>query len=323
MRINKKKFIPRVLILIFFIVISIVLFIKISNNKNEAVNNETTQTASTEKEKTNSTENEETNQEQEKQEQEEENNKPKKIDFLANLDVPVYKKSEKDIKIPVLIYHEFFTPIPDDDVYKLFSCQANFDENVSTLLNDGYTFITLEDLYRYNNGEIGLPEKVVIITMDDGWRGNYLEAYPVLKKYNIPATIFIVNELVGTRDYFSWEQAKEMYDSGLVKIHCHGYKHIDYSNVKKETLISDYTKSHKEIEEHLGEKIQKIMAYPAGSSSANSIKWLKEAGFEVQVQTKYGTVNKSRSLDLTGLGRVRAERATGKTILSTINSSGI
>ena len=73
------------------------------------------------------------------------------------------------------------------------------------------------------------------------------------------------------------------------------------------------------IEEKLGANVQKIMAYPAGKSSEDTIAWLKEAGFEVQVQTKYGTINKSRSLDLTGLGRIRGEQATGKSILSRLS----
>ena len=243
-----------------------------------------------------------------------------KPDSLANIDVPVYKKGEKNIKIPVLIYHNFRTPIPyNEDVYKLFSSQENFEENVKTLLDAGYTFVNLEDLYKYDNGEIGLPEKVMVITMDDGQIGCYTDAFPVLKKYNVPATIFIVNTLVGTPDYFSWEQAKEMYDTGLVKIHCHGYKHSEYSSVDKQVLIDDYEKSHKEIEEHLEDSdVQKIMAYPAGKSSAETIRTLKSIGFEVQVQTHYGTVNKSSSLDLTNIGRIRAERATGKQILASI-----
>lgn len=246
----------------------------------------------------------------------------KKINFLENLNVPVYKKSQRNIKIPILIYHNFRTPIPyKEDVYNLFSSEKKFDENVKSLLDAGYTFITLEDLYQYNKGQIGLPEKVIIITIDDGQIGCYTDAFPVLKKYQIPATIFIVNKLVGTEDYFSWEQAKEMYDTGLVKIHCHGYNHSEYSSVGKEKLVSDYTKSHQEIEEHMGEKVQKIMAYPAGKSSEDTIKWLKGIGFEIQVQTKYGTVNKSRNLDLTGLGRIRGERATGKEILSTIKAA--
>jgi len=237
---------------------------------------------------------------------------------FGELDVPIYKKGQKTLKLPLLIYHAFQTPIPKDDVYKLFSSEQKFDENVKTLIDAGYTFLTLEDIYKYNKGLIGLPEKNVTITMDDGWLGSYTEAFNVLKKYNIPATIFIVEDLVGTEGYFTWEQAKEMYDSGLVKIHVHGRKHISATSYKKATLIADYNHTHALIEEKLGAKVQKIMAYPAGKCSTDTIKWLKEAGFEVQVQTKYGTVNKSNSLDLTSLGRVRGERASGKSILNSI-----
>lgn len=240
---------------------------------------------------------------------------------FGDINIKTYKIGEKEIKIPILIYHAFQTPVPENDIYKLFSTEERFDENIKTLLDNGYTFITLEDLYKYKNGKIGLPEKNIIITMDDGWKGCYTEAFNVLKKYNVPATIFIVEELVGTNGYFTWDEAKEMYKTGLVKIHVHGRKHIDYSKVNKETLIADYNHTHNKIEEVLGEKIQKIMAYPAGASSATSIKYLKEAGFEIQVQTKYGTVNKSSNLDLTNLGRIRGEQATGKGILKSINNS--
>lgn len=247
----------------------------------------------------------------------------KELEVLSNASEPVYKKSEKDIKIPIIIYHAFNTPEPAGDIYKLFSTQERFEENVTTLLSDGYTFITLEELYQYNKGELALPEKVCILTMDDGWLGCYTEAYPVLQKYNVPTTIFIVSNLVGTEGYFSWEQAKEMYDSGLAKLHIHGKSHIDYSTVSKEKLVSDFTEAHRELEEKMGAKIQKIMAYPSGKCTENTKKWLKEVGFEVQVLTKYGTVNKSKTLDLTDLGRIRGERATGEQLLITIKNTSV
>ena len=254
--INKKKVLIAIGLFIIGIAIIIAMVVCICKKKNQTI-----ETASQEVEE-----------KIPKKEEVEQESTPKKIDFLENSNVPIYKKSEKNLKIPVLIYHNFRTPIPyTEDVYKLFSSQENFDENVKTLLDAGYTFITLEDLYQYHKGQKGLPEKVVIITIDDGQIGCYTDAYPVLQKYQVPATIFIVNELVGTKDYFSWEQAKEMYDTGLVKIHCHGYQHSEYSSVGKEKLISDYKKSHQEIEEHMGEKVQKIMAYPAGKSSKDRL----------------------------------------------------
>lgn len=276
----------------------------------------------------NQTEEKETNIEEKIEENIEEEAKKIDLNDLADdeasfgeLDEPVYKIGEKNLKLPLLIYHGFSTPLPEGDVYKLMCTKDNFEDQITTLKDAGFTFITLEDLYKYKKGYIGLPEKTVAITMDDGWLGNYTEAFDILKKYNVPATIFIVENLVGTESYFTWEQAKEMYDSGLVKIHVHGRKHISATGYSKEKLIEDYNHTHELIEEKLGAKVQKIMAYPAGDSSADTIKWLKEAGFEVQVQTKYGTVNKSSSLDLTGLGRVRAERASGSSILKTINAA--
>lgn len=307
---NKKRFFS--VILVFFILL--VLIIVASKWLIKLPKEETKQASSAENENTVAV--------AEQGEKEEEKQEMKKIDFLANVTEPVYKKSEKNIKIPVLIYHNFRTPIPyEGDVYKLFSSEENFEENVKTILEDGYTFITLEDLYRYYQGEIGLPEKVMIITVDDGQVGCYTDMFPVLKKYQIPATIFIINDQVGTPDFFTWEQAKEMYDTGLVKIHCHGYSHLACDTLTKQKLVSDYTKSHQEIEEHMGESVQKIMAYPAGKSSESTKKWLKEIGFEIQVQTRYGTVNKSKNLDLLNIGRVRAERATGKQILKTVNAA--
>lgn len=307
--VNKAKFIRSTSILaVIILLIIIMLTIKIINSRMKT---------KTEKVSSNIEHIQESQEEQKK----DLNHLQENEASFGNIAEQTYKIGEKELKIPILIYHAFQTPVPESDVYKLFSTEERFEENIKTLVEDGYTFLTLEDIYKYKNEKIGLPEKNITITMDDGWEGCYTEAFKVLKKYNVPATIFIVEELVGTNGYFTWEEAKEMYETGLVKIHVHGRKHIDYSNVKKETIISDYNHTHEKIEEVLGEKIQKIMAYPAGKSTQNSIKYLKETGFEIQVQTRYGTVNKSTNLDLTNLGRIRGEQASGATILKTINNT--
>ena len=251
----------------------------------------------------------------------EEQTKSNKIDFLANVTEPKYFKSEKNIKIPVIIYHAFGEVPRSDSNYGLYSTAERFEENIKTLLDAGYTFVNLEEIYEYNKGNLALPEKVCVITMDDGWKGCYTEAYPVLKKYNVPATIFIINYYMGGDEYLTWDEAKEMFDSGLVKIHIHGLWHNDCTTLSKEELTEQYNTAHNEIEGVMGEKIQRIMAYPAGSHNENTIKWLKEIGFEVQVLTKYGTVNNSKTLSMTDIGRIRGELATGKQLLNAINSA--
>lgn len=233
----------------------------------------------------------------------------------------VYKKQEKDIKIPVLIYHAFSTE-PQQDPYQLFVTPGRFEEQITALINDGYTFITLDELVAYQKEEIGLPEKVVLITIDDGWKGNYIDVFPLLKKYDIPATIFIVNDLLGKEGYFTWEEAKEMFDSGLVKIHSHGKRHIDYSQVTKEVLQQNLEASQQQIEEKLGKQVPRYFAYPSGKHTVNSVAWLKEIGFDVQVMTRYGYVNRSKDLDLTNIGRIRCEeKTTGEHILNVIRNA--
>lgn len=320
-KLNLKKVFATVIILSIFIIIIIDILNSQNTDKDFENITETQENLNMSVETENQIENELQNNQVEEQKVIDKNNLSETEGFFGNLDIPVYKKDEKNIKLPILIYHAFQTPEPADDKYKLFSTQERFEENVKTLLDAGYTFMTLEDMYKYNQGTLAIPEKNITITMDDGWLGCYTEAFNVLKKYNIPATIFIVENLVGTEGYFTWEQAKEMYDSGLVKIHVHGRKHINATDyATKESLINDYNHTHELIEEKLGAKVQKIMAYPAGKSSTDTIAWLKEAGFEVQVQTKYGTVNKTETLDLTGLGRIRGEQATGKRILNTLSN---
>jgi len=239
----------------------------------------------------------------------------------TNTNAPVYKKDEKNIKVPVLIYHEVQETIPGDDIYNLYITTERLEENITTLLTEGYTFITFEHLYKYNNGEIGLPEKSIILTLDDGWRGNYTYAFPIFKKYNICATIFVVTDAMESEQYLTWEQAKEMYDSGLVKIYSHGKRHIDYTTVSKQELIDDILYSHSQIEEHLDTTVFKAFAYPSGRVTSNTKQWLNEIGFETQILTKYGTVNKSTNLDLTDIGRIRCQQdVTGEKILKTINN---
>jgi peptidoglycan/xylan/chitin deacetylase (PgdA/CDA1 family) len=80
-----------------------------------------------------------------------------------------------------------------------------------------------------------LPKKPFIITFDDGYEGQYTLIYPIIKKYNIKVTMFVVTDLVGKRTdmakYFGWDEAREMQSSGLVDICSHGKRHIAYDTI--------------------------------------------------------------------------------------------
>ena len=64
---------------------------------------------------------------------------------------------------------------------------------------NGYTFLSMKELYDANNGKIELPAKPILITMDDGYYSNYEYIYPILKKYHVKASIFVVTDKTGMR----------------------------------------------------------------------------------------------------------------------------
>ena len=111
---------------------------------------------------------------------------------------------------------------------------ANFD----WLSAHGYHVISLQQLMDARNGHAPLPDKAVLLTFDDGLRSSYTKVFPLLKAYHYPAVMAVVGAWVDlaangkvdfgprlyTRDDFvTWEQLREMQDSGLVEVASHTY----------------------------------------------------------------------------------------------------
>ena len=89
-----------------------------------------------------------------------------------------------------------------------------FEQLVAWLVKKGYRFITPEELFQYVSGKKALDEKLVWLSFDDGWKSNYDNVFPVLKKYNIPATVFVATK--GIADGYYWfTRAFQNRDSSL------------------------------------------------------------------------------------------------------------
>ena len=127
----------------------------------------------------------------------------------------IYNKTRKKFAI-CLMYHGI-----DDKPGKEGIFVDEFEEQMK-LIKDKTSF-KLEELKKVN---YKLPENSILVTFDDGYKNNYTLAYPILKKYNIKATIFLNTRYVGNNaDYLSWENIKEMYESGLVDFQMHTHSH--------------------------------------------------------------------------------------------------
>ncbi|WP_324824060.1 polysaccharide deacetylase family protein [Sinanaerobacter sp. ZZT-01] len=148
--------------------------------------------------------------------------------------------------IPILMFHH----ISDEENASLTS--DTFRRYMIELKEGGYETIFYEDLYGFVNGSNDLPEKPVIVTFDDGYESNYLYAYPILKGLGMKAEISIIGSSVGLDEnpstglpiipHFSWEQAKEMINSGYIRIRSHSYElhqHVSAEEVDRLGVIKN------------------------------------------------------------------------------------
>ncbi|MCL0059462.1 polysaccharide deacetylase family protein [Dehalococcoidia bacterium] len=124
--------------------------------------------------------------------------------YLGFLDVYAYlRRKITKSQVAILMYHRV-SPKQDDWSFERLS-PKNFEMQMKYFCRN-YEIISLNDLVQYIKQEKPFPKKAVVITFDDGYKDNYLYAYPILKKYRIPATIFLTSGHIGRGDLFWWDK---------------------------------------------------------------------------------------------------------------------
>lgn len=198
--------------------------------------------------------------------------------FMTFLTGFTYKNPKKPI--PVLTYHRVNDEVYDAKVPTVSVRQ--FEKQMKYLKKRGYQTITEKELLDYYSGSrVKLPKKPILITFDDGWRDNYENAYPILKKYGFTATIFLATGKVGEKEYLTWDMIKEMYSNGIA-FGGHTRNHINLSKVDFTTAEKEIKWSFEDIEKNLGVKPLSF-CYPYGGGDLNkSIQSIvKKSGFQI------------------------------------------
>lgn len=212
-----------------------------------------------------------------------------------------YLISEKNLEIPIFLYHHIVKEESEIQYDYMQTTEKTFEEQIRGLENLGYHFISYQDLIDYNNGQKKLHKKSCVLTFDDGCKDIYTNAYPILQKYNIPFTMFVVTNAVGADGCASWEELKEMQDSGLALIASHSTNHTEFNKLSVEETLENVDSSYKALEENLGEQKTKIFTYPYGLYSQEQLEPLKEEGYVINLTDN--KINKSKDLNLYGLHR--------------------
>ncbi|MCI2105671.1 MAG: polysaccharide deacetylase family protein [Intestinimonas sp.] len=161
--------------------------------------------------------------------------------------------------IPILMYHSISdTPI---GIPELSVTTKAFDEQMSYLSSHGYTPIDFNEI-----GQCSQEQKPVIITFDDGYSDNATNAYPILKKYGMKATVFVITKTIGTPGYLSREQMAQMSD--LVSFQSHTVNHKRLNRLNRRQIRYECAESQKTLSEITGKPVY-VLSYPNGKFNAN------------------------------------------------------
>lgn len=191
----------------------------------------------------------------------------------------------------ILMYHS----ITDN---KDFFCvkPSDFERQIKYLRENNFNVISLDKLVWHleNNN---FPPKTVALTFDDGYEDNFTSAFPILKKYNFPATIFLETAVLGREKtnksgviykMLKWGQIKEMKNSGIFEFGAHTLNHPKLSQLNLMSVEKEIIQSKEILEDMLGKKCV-FFAYPFGDFNEQTIIIAKK-NFKAVFTVKNGTI---------------------------------
>lgn len=192
-------------------------------------------------------------------------------------------------RIPILLYHyvEYIKDKGDTIRQSLDINPYIFEKQIQTLKDAGYTFITAGDLGKVLDASVPLPRKPIIITFDDGYEDFYTDVLPILKKYNVKATAYIVAGVIGRLNYMSEIQIREAIKSGLVEIGAHSIYHRYLKGISYNEAKFEIEKSKANLEHEFGVSVVSF-AYPYGAFDKQAIRLVEDAGFKTAASTVPG-----------------------------------
>ncbi|WP_211745968.1 polysaccharide deacetylase family protein [Paenibacillus sp. Marseille-Q4541] len=216
--------------------------------------------------------------------------------------------TEQAKQVPVLMYH-YLVPksLNKEPGNKSVMNTEDFEEGMDYLHREGYYTPTLQELEQYVKGEISLPKKSVVITFDDGYENNLVYAYPILKKYNFKAAVFVIGSKVNesnepfdpSRKSFltkaQMEESKDVFEfhSHTYNLHYKGFAKCgsEYAAGLDTKLLKQDMKQMKE----LGIDTP-YFAYPYGNKSTQMMYYLHEEGYRMAFSVRQGFVKPGDNL---------------------------
>lgn len=181
--------------------------------------------------------------------------------------------------IPVLMYHS----VAYEKNNPVRIPQEKFKEQMKYLKDNGYSTLSLDDLYSYFEEGVSVPAKSVVLTFDDGYEDNYKNAYPILKEYGFKASIFMITGSIDKKSYLTSSELKELDENGI-SIESHTVTHCKLQELSYDEQLKEFKNSKETLEKLLNKKVI-YAAYPYGSYNKDTIKAAKDAGYTMAFTT--------------------------------------
>lgn len=215
--------------------------------------------------------------------------------------------------VPVLMYHHFMD-VDSSDVDTIVTVKR-FREQLLALKAAGYTPVDPFEIADFVENRTPLPDKPVLITMDDGYSSNLELAAPVLEECGMKATVFVIGATVGRTTYpgsetvldpprFSWEQVRPWVEKGVLCVQSHTYEMHHRSGGEwdrdgvlqkpgegerdyRAALTADVERAKSELEDGLDVPLIAV-AFPYGLWSRTAVQQFRQAGIKLTFTTHYG-----------------------------------
>jgi peptidoglycan/xylan/chitin deacetylase (PgdA/CDA1 family) len=207
------------------------------------------------------------------------------------------RSDPNEVTATILCYHIVEAPAAP----RMHIDRETFRQHLRYIEMTGYNVIPLRHLYEYVTGaRRSLPKNAIVITIDDGWRSTYTEAFPELQKRRFPFTVFIYPNIIGkTANALTWSQIREMADAG-VDVQSHALTHPYLTRRHHRSMSDDryaawlrkeLADSKHILEKETGRKVE-FLAYPYGDYDDGVAAMAEEVGYAAAVTCNFGRVRK-------------------------------
>lgn len=228
--------------------------------------------------------------------------------LLALINLKYYRR------LRILVYHRVCN-LPKESGNEYFNVEPEaFSAQLNLLKAEGYVVLTIDEVLQHLSQQKPFPMRSVCITFDDGYRNNYLNAFPLLKSYKFKATFFLATAYIGSNSRFpwlstdeqlscaesidnnisipmTWSESNEMALAGM-EFGNHSANHLDFSTITLGEIENEIHNATLTLSNQFQE-VSKVFVCPFGLTSNKSkqiIPIIKSHGYHGAVWGRMGSV---------------------------------